>query len=39
MAEFKTGNNKKYKEKAIWDSVVYANKIENYLSDLYYLVT
>ena len=38
--EFDTSNSEEYKVKAIWDSVVYANKLEkSYLSGLYYLVT
>ena len=32
-------NSKEYKVKAIWDSIVYANKSDSdYLPDLYYLV-
>ena len=31
-------NSKKYKLKAIWDNAVYANKAENHLLGLYYLV-
>ena len=37
--EFKaTGNSKKYEIKIIWDSAVYANKAESYLSGFNYLV-
>ena len=36
--EFKAGDSKKYKVKVIWDSAVYANKAENHLLSLYYLV-
>lgn len=36
--EFKTKNNKKYKVKAIMNSVVYGKKINNQIQGLYYLV-
>ena len=36
--EFEAGNSKEYKVEAIWNSVVYANKAEDYLLGLYYLV-
>ena len=37
--ELKAGNNKEYKVEAIWDSAVYARKLESgYLQGLYYLV-
>ena len=36
--EFKVGNSKKYKVEAIWNSAVYAYKIEDHLLGLYYLV-
>ena len=40
VSELNTGkNSKKYKVETIWDSAVYANKLESgYLSGLYYLV-
>lgn len=38
--KFEIGNNKKYTIKAIWDSIVYANKtIESQLLGLYYLIS
>ena len=37
--EFKVNNNKKYKIESIWDSAVYAKKLEaGHLPKLYYLV-
>lgn len=33
---FDIGKNKKYKIKASWDSVVYVNKLENYLLGFYF---
>ena len=36
--EFDTNKNKKYKIKAIGDSVIYAKEAKKYLPDLYYLV-
>ena len=36
--EFETGNSEEYQVEAIWDSTVYANKTEDYLPGLYYLV-
>ena len=36
--EFEAGNSKEYKEKAIWDSAIYANKAKDYLPGFYYLV-
>ena len=36
--EFDAGNSKKYKVKAIRDSVIYAKKLEGHLPSLYYLV-
>ena len=36
--EFETGNNKKYKVKAIYDNAVYTNKAKGYLRGLYYFV-
>ena len=37
--KFKANNNEKYKVEAIWDSAVYAKKLEiNYLLRLYYLL-
>ena len=36
---FKAGDNEEYKVEEIWDSAVYANKLEAaYLPGLYYLV-
>ena len=37
--EFDADNNKEFKVKAIKNSVVYANESEEYLSNLYYLVS
>ena len=34
----KGNNNKKFKIEAIWDSVIYAKKLENYLLGFYYLL-
>ena len=36
--KFEAGNNKKYKVKAIQNSVVYAKEVGKYLLGLYYLV-
>lgn len=36
--KFETRNNKKDEFKAIVDSTIYGHKVENYLSDLCYLV-
>ena len=36
--DFEASNSKVYKLKAIWDSVVYANKGESHLPGLYYLI-
>ena len=37
--DFEAGNNKKYQVEAIWDSVVYTNKLERgHLLGLYYLI-
>ena len=36
--KFKVKNNKKYKVKAIVDSVVYNHKANNQISNLYYLI-
>ena len=36
--EFGAGNHKKHKVKAIWNSFVYANKVEGFLLGLYYLI-
>ena len=38
MTEFKAGNSKKDKVKAIWDSAVYANERKGHLPGLYYLI-
>lgn len=38
VPEFKTNNDKKYKIKAIQNSVVYAKKVGRYLLGLYYLI-
>ena len=39
MTELEAGNSKKYEVKAIWDSAVYASKLESgQLPSLYYLV-
>lgn len=38
MFEFEGNNNKKYKIEAIWDSKVYAKKVEEDLLRLYYLI-
>ena len=39
VTELKAGNSKKYKVEAIWDSIVYANKLESgQLPGLYYLI-
>ena len=37
--EFDAGNNKEYEIKAIIDSAVYVKEAEEYLPDLYYLVS
>lgn len=36
--KFEIGNNKKYEVKIIWDNAVYAKKLNNNLSGLYYLI-
>ena len=36
--EFEAGYDKEYKVNSIWDSVVYAKKLEGQLLRLYYLV-
>ena len=36
--KFVAGNIKKYKVEVIWDSAIYASKVEGYLPNLYYLV-
>ena len=36
--DFEAGDSKKYKVEAIWDSAVYARKLEGHLLGLYYLV-
>lgn len=33
-----SGNNKVYEIKVIWDSAIYARKLEDYLPSFYYLV-
>lgn len=38
VTELDTGNSAEYEVEAIWDSMVYANKLEDYLPGLYYLV-
>lgn len=38
MPEFETNNDKKYKLETIWDSAVYAKKIDKELPELHYLV-
>ena len=38
LPEFKMGNNKKYKVKAICDSTVYVKEVDGHLLKLYYLV-
>ena len=38
MPEFESGNNKKYKVKAIQDNVIYAKEVNKDLPGLYYLV-
>lgn len=38
LPDFKVGDNKKYKVKAIQDSVVSAKKADGYLLKLYYLI-
>ena len=35
--ELDTGNSKKYKVEAIWDSAIYAKESESHLPGLYYL--
>ena len=37
--EFKPGNNKKYKIKAIQNNTVYAKEVTGHLLRLYYLIT
>ena len=36
--KFKADDNKKYKVKAIWDSIANANKAKKHLPGLYYLI-
>ena len=38
-SDFKDYNSKKYKAKAIGDSIIYAKESKGYLSGLYYLLT
>lgn len=37
--KFDKGNSKKYRAKAICNSIIYANKIKTYLWDIYYLIS
>ena len=38
MIEFEAGNSKEFGVEIIWDSIIYANKAEGYLSGPHYLV-
>ena len=38
MPEFEVSDNKEYKMEVIRNSIVYAKKVDGYLSELYYLV-
>ena len=38
VTEFKAGNSKMCEIEAIWNSIVYVNKVEGYLLGLYYLL-